>query len=110
MRAETISLAALVAVLVLLVGGCSGTPITPTANRTFFSVRLHVVPAGHVGMACVAIGAQAPVDRIAGCSQFNEKTNTLDMWVVEPSSLEDSHSFHIIGHEFWHGVRGEFHK
>lgn len=97
------------AVLALL-AGCAGTPLVQTTtNREKFFVYVHVVSEERVGSICAGMGAWQPAETIGACSRFDESANTLELWVVAPTSLDDYLHFKRIGHEVWHGVKGDFH-
>lgn len=87
--------------------------------RTSFTVNVNLVaPPNDIVMACVRQGstmalpvtsADGKTRKLGGCSQWDETTQTLRMWVVPPRYLEDYEHFSRIGHELWHGVMEDYH-
>lgn len=107
---------AITAILMAALAGCAGTygggygfePIRPTVYRNEFLVRIHIRTLKTIDAECLHQGV-ITVNALAGCTKFDEAANRLDMWVVEPRSVDDIEGFAVIGHELWHGARGKFH-
>ena len=88
------------------------TPIRTDTGHGYSEFRLTVNPvaADAIDAVCSQIlGSSAPRGYArAGCSRWDDYDRTLIIWVVEPGWLEDP-AFCVVGHEIWHGVRGNFH-
>lgn len=107
-------------ILLMLLSGCAANaPIDKAIGRSEFTVRVDVQEAQFVDDVCRSVVAATVADQDTtflkagtsanGCSVWNRDERRLDMYVVEPESVNDAKWFSVIGHELWHGVRGKFH-
>lgn len=84
-----------------------GERIVPTRDTKDFSVRLNIVHERDIRATCDRLGVKYDSN---GCNAFHSPANFCDIYVMMPSSVDDSKKMEIIGHELLHCRYGEYHK